>query len=93
MSFVASLELLFKFAFEHFTGHLDLVLAPGLAFTKTGVRLGRGKGYYDKFLAKCFQEFKVEPATIALAFKEQIVDEIPKTETDVLMDQVVYEES
>ncbi len=32
---------------------IDLVLIPLLAFDKTGYRVGFGKGYYDKFLARC----------------------------------------
>ena len=29
---------------------LDLILCPGLGFTKEGSRIGRGKGYYDKYI-------------------------------------------
>ncbi|KDR08646.1 5-formyltetrahydrofolate cyclo-ligase-like [Zootermopsis nevadensis] len=71
------------------TENLDLVLIPGLAFTKNGKRLGRGKGYYDRFLAKCFRKFKTRPFTLGLAFREQIVSAIPTTDTDVIIDQVL----
>ncbi len=55
---------------------LDLVLVPGLAFTKDGARLGRGKGYYDTFLTKCGDSGKM-PATVALAFREQVLESLP----------------
>jgi 5-formyltetrahydrofolate cyclo-ligase len=63
---------------------------PGLAFTKSGKRLGRGKGYYDRFLAKCFRKLEKRPFTLGLAFREQIVSDIPTTDTDVIIDQVLH---
>lgn len=72
------------------TENLDLVLTPGLAFTRNGKRLGTGKGYYDRFLARCFRKFKKYPFTLGLAFKEQIVSDIPATNTDIIIDQVLY---
>lgn len=55
-------------------------------------RLGRGKGYYDTYLAKCKAAQSPPPKTIALAFKEQVLPEIPTDETDMLIDIVMTAE-
>ncbi|XP_078386597.1 5-formyltetrahydrofolate cyclo-ligase [Cetorhinus maximus] len=73
------------------SGGLDLILMPGLGFDKHGNRLGRGKGYYDTYLERCLQHSRGRPYTIALAFKEQICDQVPVTETDKQIDEVLYE--
>ena len=62
---------------------IDLVIVPGAAFTKDGLRLGKGGGFYDRFLAGC-GAFK-----IALARKYMILDEIPVNEFDVKADLVI----
>ena len=65
--------------------HLDLVLVPGIAFDRRGHRLGRGKGYYDRFLktlpphVKCF----------GLAFDFQIVKSVPTDEFDMSVDRII----
>lgn len=51
---------------------LDVVIVPGLAFDSVGGRLGRGGGFYDRFLA-----LARPPVSIGVAFEEQIVDHIP----------------
>lgn len=63
-----------------------VMLVPGLAFSKDGRRLGKGGGYYDKFLMK-----EPEHKTIALAYEFQITDEIPVQEHDRLVDMVLTE--
>ncbi|CAL8115294.1 unnamed protein product [Orchesella dallaii] len=70
------------------SGGLDLILVPGLAFTKEGQRLGRGKGYYDMYLEKCKKCNLKCLVTIGLAFEEQVVDFIPTHEHDVSVDYV-----
>ena len=52
---------------------IDLVIVPGLAFDKKGNRLGRGRGFYDRFLAH--PEFK--GLTCGFAFEEQLLPEVP----------------
>lgn len=71
------------------SGGLDLIIVPGLGFTKEGHRLGRGKGYYDVYLEKC-KKVERPLISIALAFKEQMVDLIPVTENDARMNFVFY---
>jgi len=63
------------------------MLIPGLAFSLSGKRLGKGGGYYDKFLNR-------EPGhnTIALAYEFQICEEIPSEEHDRSVDYLVTEE-
>jgi len=66
-------------------GFLDAAIIPGVAFDRRGVRLGYGKGVYDKLL-KSFKGLK-----IGLAYDFQIVNELPKEEHDVTVDIVLGE--
>jgi len=70
-------------------GSLDLILVPGMAFTKNGHRLGRGKGYYDTYLQKA-RSAGINPKTLALAFNEQILSEIPCDDHDYTIDRVIH---
>ena len=62
---------------------VDVVLVPGMAFDVEGNRLGRGKGYYDRVLAKLPDMYK-----IGVCFPFQLYNEIPATNLDVLMNEV-----
>jgi len=59
---------------------IDLILCPGLAFTTKGSRLGRGGGFYDRFLS-------IIPDTprIGVSLEEQLVTELPCENHDILM--------
>ncbi|CAG0887804.1 unnamed protein product [Cyprideis torosa] len=70
------------------TGCLDLILVPGLAFTVSGHRLGRGKGYYDTYLKRALQSAN-PPVTMGLCFDQQVVDSIPVTPDDVTIQYIV----
>ncbi len=65
------------------------MLMPGLMFDKKGNRLGYGKGYYDKYLARVFKD--VNLITIALSYEAMVKDAIPAEETDWRADYVVTE--
>jgi 5-formyltetrahydrofolate cyclo-ligase len=65
---------------------LDLVVVPGLAFDKSGNRLGRGKGYYDRFL----QRLSSRTPSIGLAFDFQIFPDLPVEHTDLPVDKLLF---
>lgn len=62
---------------------IDLVIVPGMGFDRSGNRLGRGKGYYDKLLKR------MNCPKIGICFPCQILPEIPHEEWDVKMDKVI----
>jgi 5-formyltetrahydrofolate cyclo-ligase len=72
---------------EEYRGPIDLVIVPGVAFTKEGKRLGYGGGYYDRFL----KGKKIQ--TIGICFESQIVGTIPTEEHDIEVDYVQTEEN
>lgn len=61
----------------------DLIIVPGLAFTKEGLRLGYGGGFYDRFLVK------TNAPTVSLAFPCQIVAHVPTERHDRPIDYLV----
>lgn len=63
---------------------VPLIIVPGLSFDSNGHRLGRGRGYYDRFLSQLPQAWK-----IGVCFSFQRVDSVPVSATDVVMDEVV----
>ena len=63
-----------------------LVLVPGMAFSREGARLGKGGGFYDRFLAA-----EPDHKTIALAYGFQLMEQIPTGVYDRPMDQIVTE--
>lgn len=69
---------------------MDLIVVPGVAFTRAGQRLGHGAGYYDKYLKSFREHQQVPPKTVAIGFKEQVVDTVPTEDTDVEIDIILY---
>lgn len=62
---------------------------PGVAFTKNGKRLGHGGGYYDRYIQNLRENQKNPVVTVAVAFNEQILDDIPTHEHDQNIDIIV----
>lgn len=66
---------------------LDLIMVPGVAFDKTGARMGHGFGYYDKLL----EHARLDAPLVALAFECQLFPEIPTASHDIFMDRILTE--
>lgn len=64
---------------------IDLVVVPGLGFTATGHRIGRGMGFYDRFLAQ--NDFI--GVSCGLAFEEQILADVPVLDHDIPLAMLV----
>jgi len=67
---------------------LDLAIVPALAFDRRGNRLGRGAGFYDRFLNP--DQFR--GVAVGLGFREQVVDELPVTANDVPVHVLITDE-
>ena len=68
-----------------YTGHIDMILLPGVAFDKAGNRLGRGGGFYDRFLAKSSKD----TVLVGVGYDFQLEDEIPAGRRDKRMHYII----
>lgn len=64
---------------------IDAFLCPGLAFSHNGERLGRGKGFYDRFLSQA----RPNALKIGVCFPEQLVPQTFSESHDIQMDAVI----
>lgn len=67
---------------------IDLVIVPGIGFTPSGLRIGRGLGFYDRFLAQ--PDFIGR--SCGLAFEDQIVETLPTLDHDIPLSMLVTEQ-
>ncbi|MFR9619966.1 MAG: 5-formyltetrahydrofolate cyclo-ligase [Rikenellaceae bacterium] len=64
---------------------IELMILPGVSFTLTGERLGRGGGFYDRYLAS--PDFRA--ATIGICYAHQIVSDLPTDPHDIGVQRVI----
>lgn len=64
---------------------IDLIIVPGVAFDRKMNRMGRGKGFYDRFLPK------ISAPKMGICFDFQLFDIIPAQAEDIKMDFVISE--
>jgi 5-formyltetrahydrofolate cyclo-ligase len=65
---------------------LDAIVLPGLAFTETGIRIGQGAGFYDRFL----ETAGADMVKIGVCFDFQVIKAIPCEKHDMNVDLLVY---
>jgi 5-formyltetrahydrofolate cyclo-ligase len=70
---------------------LDLVVVPGVGFTGDGTRLGRGGGFYDRFLAERSAGGSMRMVVLGACFAAQVVGRIPSAAHDRRVDGLVTE--
>lgn len=66
---------------------IDFIVVPGVAFDRSGNRLGRGKGYYDRLLPRIPSAYKA-----GICFPFQIVEEVPAEPFDICMDEIITQQ-
>jgi len=64
---------------------IDAVVVPGLAFDRSNNRLGRGAGYYDRFLSA----LPKTTTTVGLAFDFQLTESLPTEAHDMPLQQII----
>ena len=67
---------------------IDVVVVPGLAFTRGGHRLGQGGGFYDRFLPL----LRSDATTIGACFREQLVEHLATEPHDRIVDLVISDD-
>ena len=73
---------------KEYTGHIDIIIVPGIVFSRTGDRIGYGYGFYDRFLSQYPKSL-----TIGLAYEFQVVDSIKVENHDIPLDHICTEEN
>lgn len=70
--------------------HFQLIIVPGLGFTKAGHRIGYGKGYYDRYLSHA-RRVSPDLITVGFCFDVQVIGALPVEAHDVPLDALVTE--
>lgn len=69
---------------------VDVILVPGLAFDRAGNRLGRGAGFYDRYIS-ALKDSGHNPTLIGVCYHAQIVESVPTEAHDHRVDRVITE--
>ncbi len=76
------------FDYDASKGKKILMIVPGIAFDRSGHRLGYGKGYYDNYLRG-----KDAIMKIGVCFSMQLIDSVPVTKNDLKVNYIIHEQT
>lgn len=71
-----------------------IIIVPGVAFSRTGNRLGHGYGYYDRFIDKIYTNKSIihlPNALVGLCFSFQLIQDVPVEEHDIPLTHILTE--
>lgn len=68
---------------------IDMIIVPGLGFDRSGLRLGRGGGFYDRYLSSA----GMHAVKCAVAFECQVLAEVPHDQHDQTIDMLVTDKN
>lgn len=68
---------------------IDFMVVPGVAFTRDGWRMGRGKGFYDRYLSQV--GFRAH--TVGVCFREQLAESLPTEPHDMRVERLITNNS
>lgn len=74
-----------------YTQPIDVMLIPALAMDMQGVRLGYGKGYYDRYLTDALRQGLRPKHLVGVCWQACLVEQLPKQNHDIQLDAVVTE--
>lgn len=69
---------------------IEAIVVPGVGFDRQGNRLGRGAGFYDRFIRRC-RRARPGVKAVGVCFQAQLVDLLPHDELDAAVDAVATE--
>lgn len=68
---------------------IDVFVVPGLLFDRSGARLGRGSGFYDRALARA----RADARKVGMCYADRVVECLPRAPEDVAMDVIVTDQA
>lgn len=75
--------------FSAMNGKKILVLVPGVAFDHNGTRVGKGKGYYDRYLSM-LKKNDIAFTSFGVCFACQVQESLPAAENDMSVSKIVF---
>ena len=84
-----AVPLVTEYSLQELDTQRCLVVTPGVAFDRSKNRLGRGGGYYDRFLSLLREKRDYAATAVGVCFREQLFDSVPHSVSDQPVDCII----